>query len=283
MNNKKNLNGKNQTKSNYDHSSITEFKLENKNKEIFNFLNNNQISSKRKRNNIDSILNKNKEKHLKENDLLNISNKEKNRTIRQNTEKVKDDYLFGNYVKNPKPFKCGKVYCFCYIEKYALFTIGPQYYYAIILYLFNNILFVCFINYFYKQFNIIFKIVDTLIFLTLDFSQLFTIFINEGIPKRKWFLSNKIINCLIEDENFYNEFDTTKYQICRKCNILIDKSLKIIHCDICNICCEFYDHHCPWIGKCVGKNNLFSFKIFVFSNMIFILYNLIILFLYLIN
>ena len=53
MNNKKNLNGKNQTKSNYDHSSITEFKLENKNKEIFNFLNNNQISSKRKRNDID--------------------------------------------------------------------------------------------------------------------------------------------------------------------------------------------------------------------------------------
>ena len=151
MNNKKNLNGKNQTKSNYDHSSITEFKLENKNKEIFNFLNNNQISSKRKRNDIDSILHKNKEKHLKENDLLNISNKEKNRTIRQNTEKVKDDYLFGNYVKNQKPFKCGKVYCFCYIEKYALFTIGPQYYYAIILYLFNNILFVCFINYFFQH------------------------------------------------------------------------------------------------------------------------------------
>ena len=82
---------------------------------------------------------------------------------------------------------------------------------------------------------------------------------------------------MIEDENFYNEFNTDKYQICRKCNILIDKSLKIIHCDICNLCCEFYDHHCPWVGKCIGKNNIFSFKIFIFSNIIFIFYNMILL------
>ncbi len=113
--------------------------------------------------------------------------------------------------------------------------------------------------------------------------QLFTTLINEGIPSRKWFLSNIIINYLIEDENVYNEFNTKKYQICRKCNILIDKSLKIIHCDICNICCEFYDHHCPWVGKCIGKNNTLSFKIFAFSNIIFILYNTILLLLFLIN
>ena len=56
---------------------------------------------------------------------------------------------------------------------------------------------------------------------------------------------------------------------------LIDKSLKIVHCDICNLCCEFYDHHCPWVGKFVGKNNNLSFKIFIFSNLIFIFYNII--------
>ena len=115
------------------------------------------------------------------------------------------------------------------------------------------------------------------------FNQLYTTLINEGIHKRVWFLSTKIIKYLIEDENFYNEFNTNKYQICRKCNILIDKSLKIIHCDICNICCEFYDHHCPWIGKCIGKNNVLTFKLFIFSNFVFIIYNIILIFIFLIN
>ena len=87
----------------------------------------------------------------------------------------------------------------------------------------------------------------------------------------------------MEDENVYKEFNINKYQICRNCNILIDKYLRIIHCDICNVCCEYYDHHCPWVGKCIGKNNYLSFKIFVYSNILYILLHLIILFIYIIK
>mmetsp|Transcript_2418 Transcript_2418/g.3417 ORF Transcript_2418/g.3417 Transcript_2418/m.3417 type:complete len:218 (+) Transcript_2418:80-733(+) len=35
------------------------------------------------------------------------------------------------------------------------------------------------------------------------------------------------------------------------------------HCYFCETCCSELDHHCPWIGKCVGKENIFCFNVFV--------------------
>jgi hypothetical protein len=35
------------------------------------------------------------------------------------------------------------------------------------------------------------------------------------------------------------------------------------HCNICDYCCEKFDHHCPWIGVCVGKKNYFSFFLYI--------------------
>ena len=284
MNNIKNLKDNYAVNINNDHSSLSEVNIDEKNKKTFNILNDKTFVLKRKnKNNMqNSFKEKNliNNKYLIKNNLSNFSQKEKNRNIKPKISKENENYLYGNYIKNKKPFKCGKVYCFLYINNYPTLTIGPQYYYPIILILLNNMLFFLTINYIYNKFNILFKNVGIVLIIIVNISQLYTIFINEGIPKRNWYLNSKIIANLIEDENFYNEFNTNKYQICRKCNILIDKSLKIIHCDICNICCEFYDHHCPWIGKCIGQNNILSFKIFIFSNSIYILYNLILLFIF---
>ncbi len=57
---------------------------------------------------------------------------------------------------------------------------------------------------------------------------------------------------------------------CFKCNTPI--SLKAYHCDDCDVCVEHYDHHCIWIGKCVGKNNIEFFYLFGVSIPLFFIF-----------
>ena len=37
------------------------------------------------------------------------------------------------------------------------------------------------------------------------------------------------------------------------------------HCRKCNRCCMKMDHHCIWLGKCVGYRNQASFLLFLFG------------------
>lgn len=50
--------------------------------------------------------------------------------------------------------------------------------------------------------------------------------------------------------------------MCKKCRAV--KTLKVHHCSLCNKCVDELDHHCPWVGNCVAKNNI---KYFVLFNM----------------
>lgn len=44
------------------------------------------------------------------------------------------------------------------------------------------------------------------------------------------------------------------------------------HCDDCNCCIEELDHHCPWMGKCIGRRNMVWFKLFNLSWILYLLY-----------
>ena len=70
-----------------------------------------------------------------------------------------------------------------------------------------------------------------------------------------------------------------KYTYCFTCNIF--RPPRTSHCALCDNCCQRFDHHCKWLGTCVGKRNYKYFftlvLTLVINALIEIVYNIVII------
>lgn len=62
----------------------------------------------------------------------------------------------------------------------------------------------------------------------------------------------------------------TRMSMCRYCNIMRPANAR--HCAECDVCILELDHHCPYMSKCVAKNNIKAFKAFNVLIMILVCY-----------
>ena len=81
-------------------------------------------------------------------------------------------------------------------------------------------------------------------------------------------LSNPSI--LLKENNRIKKITSdNKHKFCQICGV--QQRQKSYHCSKCDVCIDEYDHHCPWVSKCIGRGNLTIFNFFLAITPVYIL------------
>ena len=206
--------------------------------------------------------NYNKIENLSEEKPHKLNNISKNKEINESQkfinrdEEIKKLYPYNNnYIYKKK----GNSYIIS-VDKEGniIYTIGSEWIFFGMLNIFIASAFLIFF-YFYYQFMPLYIVLSGLLIYIFFFFIYTRLFItNPGFPRK------------INKDSINN--DKNNYLYCSLCDNWVDKKAKVKHCSKCGLCIEKQDHHCDWIGKCVGKNNLCKFYCFIACIIVMIVY-----------
>lgn len=75
------------------------------------------------------------------------------------------------------------------------------------------------------------------------------------------------VACNDAEEEVEEEEEDSQVQLfveLKYCNVCqIEQPVRTKHCKSCNLCVATFDHHCPWIGNCVGERNKMRYFIYL--------------------
>jgi len=108
-------------------------------------------------------------------------------------------------------------------------------------------------------------IVTVLTFCAVIFLMTITIFTDPGIICRRELPSPRLPNPpQVQEINIGGRLLQLKH--CKTCKIF--RPEKCSHCSECDHCVQEFDHHCPWLGCCIGLRNRTYFLWFLYSLLI---------------
>ena len=79
----------------------------------------------------------------------------------------------------------------------------------------------------------------------------------EGPSEYDEYESEQDENESIDNDGIPEDLIIIETRYCTVCNI--EQPLRAKHCKDCGRCVALHDHHCPWLGICVGERNRFQF------------------------
>lgn len=124
-------------------------------------------------------------------------------------------------------------------------------------------------DYFSSTQSVVFLVVGNLMAVLSLASLVGTAFSDPGIIPRLVYYEEHFdhLSCQYRTKQPPKQFETSLYgfpfklKYCTTCNIY--RPPRCVHCSVCDNCVERFDHHCPWIGNCIGKRNYWLFYSFV--------------------